>query len=185
VRHNPGCPVPWGSEGFWGTFEIQILFAVSLPVSTLKCTLIGHVGFQPLTMDSRSNPTPEGFKPLTKSSRRNSPTNCTLWQRKRYPDGLIKKLKARFCACRDQQLEGIDFFETYAPVVQWTTIHLMFILEILLGLKSMQGDVTCAFLHADLEENEVVYLDMPMEFAQYVKNGKKKCLKLKKTLYRL
>ena len=40
---------------------------------------------------------------------------------KRYPDGLIKKFKARFCARGDQQLEGIDFFETYAPVVQWTT----------------------------------------------------------------
>jgi hypothetical protein len=48
----------------------------------------------------------------------------------------------------------------------------MFILEILLGLKSMQGDVTCAFLHADLEENETVYVDMPMGFAQYGKNGK-------------
>ncbi len=31
---------------------------------------------------------------------------------KRYPDGLIKKFKARFCARGDQQLEGIDFFET-------------------------------------------------------------------------
>jgi len=40
----------------------------------------------------------------------------------------------------------------------------MFILEILLGLKSMQGDVTCAFLHADLEENETIYVDMPMGF---------------------
>jgi hypothetical protein len=27
---------------------------------------------------------------------------------KRYPDGLIKKFKARFCARGDQQLEGID-----------------------------------------------------------------------------
>jgi hypothetical protein len=104
---------------------------------------------------------------------------------KRYPDGLIKKFKARFCACGDQQLEGIDFFETYALVVQWTTISMMFILEILLGLKSMQGDVTCAFLHADLNENKTVYVEMPMVFAQYGKNGKKKCLKLKKTLYGL
>ncbi len=47
---------------------------------------------------------------------------------KRYPDGLIKKFKARFCARGDMQLEGIDFFETYAPVVQWTTVRLMLIL---------------------------------------------------------
>jgi hypothetical protein len=61
----------------------------------------------------------------------------------------------------------------------------MFILEILLGLKSMQGDVTCAFLHADLKENETVYVDMPMGFARYGKDGKKQCLKLKKRLYGL
>ena len=75
---------------------------------------------------------------------------------KRYPDGLIKKFKARFCARGDMQVEGIDFFETYAPVMQWTTVRLMLILEVLLGLKSKQGDVTAAFLHADLEENEKV-----------------------------
>jgi hypothetical protein len=49
----------------------------------------------------------------------------------------------------------------------------------------LQGNVTCAFLHADLEENKKVYVDMPMGFAQYGKNGKKTCLKLKKTLYGL
>ena len=74
----------------------------------------------------------------------------------RFPDGLIKKFKARFCARGDMQLEGVDFFETYALVVQWTTIWLMFILEVLLGLKSKQGDVTCAFLHADLKPGETV-----------------------------
>ncbi len=66
---------------------------------------------------------------------------------KQYPDGRIKKFKARFCARGNKQFEGIDFFETYATVVQWTTIWLMFILEILLGLKSKQGNVICAFLH--------------------------------------
>jgi hypothetical protein len=49
----------------------------------------------------------------------------------------------------------------------------MFILEILLELKSMQGDVTCVFLHADLNEIKTGYIDIPMGFAQYGKNGKK------------
>ncbi len=40
------------------------------------------------------------------------------------------------------------------------------------------------FLHADLEENEV-YVNMPLGFSQYDKNGKKMCLKLKKALYGL
>jgi hypothetical protein len=85
----------------------------------------------------------------------------------------------------DQQLERIDFFETYAPLVQWTTLKLMFILEILLGLKSKQGDVTCAFLHGDIKPGENVHVDMPLGFTQYSKNGIQKVLKLKKTLYGL
>jgi hypothetical protein len=52
-------------------------------------------------------------------------------------------------------------------------------------LKSKQGDITCAFLHADLEPGENVYVDMPLGFAQYTKDGTKKYLKLKKTLYGL
>ena len=99
---------------------------------------------------------------------------------KRFPDGLIKKFKARFCARGDQQLEGIDYFETYAPVVQWTTVRLLLILEVLLKLKSKQGDVTAAFLHSELEEGENVYVEMSLGFR---KQGK--VLKLKKTLYGL
>ena len=100
-----------------------------------------------------------------------------------YSDGLIKKFKSRFCARGDQKLEGIYLFETYAPVVQWTTIWLMLIIEVLLGLKSKQGDVTAEFLHADIPENERVYVEMPRGFKQFSKNGRKKCLKLKNTLH--
>ena len=102
---------------------------------------------------------------------------------KRYPDGLIKKFKARFCARGDRQKQGVDYFKTYAPVVMWVIIRLMLILECLLGLVSKQGDVTCAFLHAHLEPGEEVYLDMPRGFQQYGKRGQKKVLKLKCCIY--
>ncbi len=39
---------------------------------------------------------------------------------KQFPNGTVKTFKARFCACGYQQLEGIEFFETYAHVVQLT-----------------------------------------------------------------
>ena len=58
---------------------------------------------------------------------------------KRYPDGVVKKVKARFCA-RGNQHKGVDFFETYAPVIQWTMVCLMLILEVLFQLKVKQGD---------------------------------------------
>ena len=70
------------------------------------------------------------------------------------------KFKARFCAQGDQQLERVDFLKTYAPVVQWTTVDLLLILEVLLQLKSKQGNVAADFLHAKLDENKKVYVKM-------------------------
>ena len=59
------------------------------------------------------------------------------------------------------QLEGVGYFETYVPVVLWMTVRMMLILEILLWLKSKQGDVTAAFLHAKLEPNKKFLLKCP------------------------
>jgi hypothetical protein len=56
----------------------------------------------------------------------------------------------------------------------------MLILAILLDLKFKQGDVTAAFLHGGLGEDEKVYVKMPLGFR---KAGK--VLKLNKTLYGL
>ena len=102
-----------------------------------------------------------------------------------YPNGLINKFKARFCARGDHKIEGIDFFETVAPVVQWTTVCLMLILEVLLNLKSKQGDVTAVFLHAKIPEGKNLYVDMPRGFGNFSGNRKRKCLKLRKSLYGL
>ena len=52
------------------------------------------------------------------------------------------------------QLGGIDFFKTFTPFAQCTTITFIPILEILLQLKSDQGDITAAFLHEKLEKNK-------------------------------
>ena len=48
-----------------------------------------------------------------------------MFKLKRFLYVLINKFKASFWARGDQQLEGVDFFATYAPVVQGTTVHLM------------------------------------------------------------
>ena len=37
---------------------------------------------------------------------------------KRYPNGILRKLKARFCVRGDMQIEGVDCFDTFVPVVQ-------------------------------------------------------------------
>jgi hypothetical protein len=112
---------------------------------------------------------------------------------KRYPDGLVKKLKARFCARGDRQIEGVDYFDTFAPVVSWTTVRLMLILSVILNLSTLQVDYTAAFVHAPIDrdpnfesltqeeqQRQGVYVDMPRGFSE-----PGKVLRLKKSLYGL
>ena len=78
---------------------------------------------------------------------------------KRFPDGLIQKLKARFCVRGDQQIEGIDFFDTFAPVVQWSTVRMLLVLSLTLGLATKQVDYVSAFCQAPITED--VYIRLP------------------------
>ena len=57
-------------------------------------------------------------------------------RRKRYPDGRIHKLKARYCARGFEQREDIDYFETFSPVVMWLTVRLLLVMSILLNLET-------------------------------------------------
>lgn len=112
---------------------------------------------------------------------------------KQFPDGTVRKLKARFCVRGDKQREGIDFFDTYAPVVNWQTVRLMLILSITLGLATKQLDYTAAFVHAPIDKDpnwdnlseeerrrSGVYIQMQRGFSE-----QGKVLKLKKSLYGL
>ena len=81
------------------------------------------------------------------------------YRRKRRPDGSLLKYKSRICVDGSQQQYGIDYWETYAPVCQWSTIRLLMILSAMLGLKSRQVDYTQAFPQADLDDP--VYMRIP------------------------
>ena len=48
----------------------------------------------------------------------NAVSSVWAFRRKQFPDGAIRKLKARVRAQGFEQKEGIDYFETFAPVVQ-------------------------------------------------------------------
>ena len=56
------------------------------------------------------------------------------FKRERYPEDIPKKHKARFCIKGDQQIEGIDVFETHAPVASWITVRILLVLFLVLGL---------------------------------------------------
>ena len=98
---------------------------------------------------------------------------------KRLQDGTPSRFKARFCARGDLQREGVDFFDTYAPVVQWSTIRLLLSTVLTEGWATRQVDYTNAFAQADLREE--VYLEFPKMFGPI--SGKNVVLKLILSLY--
>jgi hypothetical protein len=100
---------------------------------------------------------------------------------KRLPDGTPLKYKARYCCRGDMQTEGVDYFDTYAPVVQWSTIRLVLTLALQHGWSTRQVDYTNAFAQADIQEE--VYIEPPRGFTG--KDGVNKVLKLRKSLYGL
>jgi hypothetical protein len=65
---------------------------------------------------------------------------------KRFPDGSMRKLKARFCARGYEQTEGVDYTDTFAPVVNWTTVRFLLMISILLNLAAKQVDYVAAFV---------------------------------------
>jgi hypothetical protein len=101
-----------------------------------------------------------------------------VYKRKRFPDGSIRKLKARMCARGDQQIKNVDYFDTYAPVVSWSTVRTLLTISCVLGLETKQVDYTLAFCQAKL--NDPIYIDFPQGYQQ---SGK--VLRLKKSLYGL
>jgi hypothetical protein len=78
----------------------------------------------------------------------------SIWsyRRKRRPNGELLKYKARLCVDGSQQLQGRDFWETYAPVVSWSTVRLILLLSTIMNLKTRQVDYTQAFPQAELQD---------------------------------
>jgi hypothetical protein len=91
-------------------------------------------------------------------------TSTWAFKIKRYPDGQVKKFKARFCARGDRQQEGINYFETWAPVVQWSTVRIVMTFVAKMNLISVQCDITVAFIHGRVPVTETIYVHQPRGF---------------------
>ena len=79
---------------------------------------------------------------------------------KRYPDGHLRKFKARFCVRGDAQVEGLDYFESYAPVASWNTIRIILIMSLQQGWKIKQADFSNAMqsdMIKDALDYEIIY----------------------------
>ena len=79
------------------------------------------------------------------------------------------------------QQPGVDFNETFAPVVRMETIRTVLALAAQLKLNVYQLDVKSAFLNGDLEEE--TFVEQPPGYV--IKQHKNKVYRLKKALYGL
>jgi hypothetical protein len=89
---------------------------------------------------------------LVPSARGKNVIDCKwVYKIKRKADGTVDHYKARLLAKGFKQQYGIDYEETFSPVVKSATIRVVLSLAISRGWNLRQLDVKNAFLHGVLE----------------------------------
>ncbi|KAH9667197.1 retrovirus-related pol polyprotein from transposon RE1 [Citrus sinensis] len=107
--------------------------------------------------------------------------NKWIYKVKENSDGSINKYKARLVAKGFLQTPGLDFNETFSPVVKAATIRITLTMAVNNDWLLRQVDINNSFLNDDL--TEAVYMPQPEGFED--KNKPNYICKLEKALYGL
>ncbi|KAI0530779.1 hypothetical protein KFK09_000327 [Dendrobium nobile] len=95
--------------------------------------------------------------------------------------GVVIRNKARLVAKGYNQIEVIDFEETFAPVARLDAIRVLLAFAYFKSFKLLQMDVKSAFLNGVIEEDVFVEQPPGFENSKYPNH----VFKLKKALYGL
>src|SRR6266542_4100356 len=88
-------------------------------------------------------------------------TKC-VFRNKQDENGVVTRNKARLVAQGFTQIEGLNFGETYAPVVRLESIRILIAFATHHNFKLYQMDVKSAFLNGPIQE--LVFVEQPLGF---------------------
>ena len=78
------------------------------------------------------------------------------------PKGEIQRYKARLVAKRYTQSYGIEYLETFPPVVKFQTLRLLLVLAVSQDFEIHRMDIKTTFLGQDLSRDEQsIYMELP------------------------
>ncbi|KAG7884784.1 hypothetical protein KL936_005436 [Ogataea polymorpha] len=92
-----------------------------------------------------------------------------------------KTHKARLVVQGFRQIYGLDYTETFSPVIRYESVRVLLAIAAQLQLQIHQMDVTTAFLNGDLDEE--IYMNQPPGFVQ--PGSEQKVCRLHRSLYGL
>jgi hypothetical protein len=88
-----------------------------------------------------------------------------VFKNKQGEDGEVVRNKARLVAQGYNQVEGLDFGKTFAPVTRLEVIRILLVFAASKGFKLYQMDVKSAFLNGVIQEE--VYVRQPSGFESH------------------
>ena len=103
-----------------------------------------------------------------------------VFKKKRDMNGKVQRYKARLVAKGYNQEYGVDYGETFAPVLKYKSLRIILALAAIHNLELQQLDIKTAFLNAEVKENIYVELPEGINIKDKIKN---QVLKLNRALY--
>ncbi|KAI9181361.1 hypothetical protein LWI28_014239 [Acer negundo] len=115
---------------------------------------------------------PDGIKPI----------GCKqIYKKKRRVDGKVETFKKRLVAKGYTQNEGVDFEETFSPVVMFKSIMILLSIASYFDYEILQMDVKTAFLNGNLDKS--IYMMQPEGFV--FQDQEQKVYKFQRSIYGL
>ena len=85
------------------------------------------------------------------------------FKRKRHPDGTLDKYKARLCCHGGQQQGGLNYWDTYAPVLSWSSVRIFMMLAKLYNLHTKSVNFIQAYPQAKIKYDIYLYPPVGVE----------------------